>query len=196
MAECWSCGAERGDAAFCTTCNEIQPVSDRVDYFSTLGLERRMRQDRDAIEKGFREASRDVHPDRFGTASAVARKIALARTEKVNHAYRTLKDPQARAEYLMKLEGVDVAGEHKRTEDPAFLMEMLELQESVDQKNEDELEALHGDMKKRFDEHLGALEGHFDRGEGSREDAVRSLDELRYLKRLLDRVDAKLEEMY
>src|SRR5438874_10527980 len=108
MAECWSCGAERGAASFCGTCKKVQPVSKSASFFEVLGLPPRMTVDLAALEKSYREISRKVHPDRFGMATSVERKLALEQTTRLNDAYRTLKDPQKRAEYLLELEGVKI----------------------------------------------------------------------------------------
>src|SRR5687768_14252205 len=129
--DCWSCGAERSDASFCTTCGKIQPVPQRKTYFDALGLPRRMGIDRSEIEKGFREISQKVHPDRYGRASPIERRLALEHTTWVNDAYRVLRDPRARAEYLLQLEGVTVGGEEERANDPELLMSMMELQEQA-----------------------------------------------------------------
>lgn len=196
MADCWSCGAERGDASFCTTCHTIQPVSDRVHLFDTLGLPKKMAQDREVVEKAFREASRNVHPDRFGQASSIERKLALGHTEKVNEAYRTLKDPQRRAEYLLGLEGVKVGAETARTKDPEFLMEMMALQEKVDETEDpDDLEEFEASIEKRWDGLIHTITAYFDHQDGTQSQVAQALDELRYLKRLRERIDIRLEEM-
>jgi molecular chaperone HscB len=197
MADCWSCGAERGVDFFCPTCGKIQAASPRTTLFEALGLPARMRLEKADVEKAFREVSRTVHPDRFAQADAQERKLALQLTELVNDAYRTLRDPRRRAEYLMKGQGVDAGHEQARTQDRAFLMEMLELQEQVDAtQDEAGLTRLLDDTKARARRVLGDLEGYFDDGRGERAAAVRSVQELRYLERLAERADAKLEEMY
>lgn len=194
--ECWSCGAERGEAVFCTTCEKIQPVSKRRDFFDILGLPRTFAQERAAVEKGFREGSRLVHPDRFGQTSPVERRLALEHTTQLNDAYRAIRDPERRAEYLMSLQGVTVGGEESRTKDPAFLMEMLELQEKVDEaKGADALTSFRAEIEGRRKSLLERLERYFDHRDGAQERAIAALDELRYLKRLTERIDVALEAL-
>ena len=194
MADCWSCGAERGDAVFCPACNKIQPPAASANHFAVLGLEPRMTQDRATIEKRFREISQRVHPDRFARSSAVERKLALLHTERVNEAYRALRATQSRAEHLMEI--VHAAPpEGSKARDPGFLMEMLELQESVDARDEDELEVLLRDIQTRMRRHYASLEAHFDEGNGTPGQAVDALDELRYLRRLEERIEHRLEEV-
>lgn len=195
--DCWSCGAERDAYRFCTSCTKIQPVDDRESLFGVLGLRPMMAQPKMAVQDAFREASKRVHPDGFGHASSVERKLALRSTEMVNLAYRILKDPRTRAEYLMKLQGVEVGTEHSRTQDPMFLMEMMELQEQVDESNdEDEIEDLKSGVQGRYDGLLQGLITYFDGHEGLQNDAVNALDELRYLRRLIERAETKLEGQY
>ena len=198
MTSCWSCGAEiatSGDV-FCGACGKIQPLSGR-NHFEVLGLPKGLAQAPGVVDKAFREASKQVHPDRFGAnASAVERRLAVAHTANLNEAYRALKDPQTRAEYLLSLEGLVVGDEMARTKDSAFLLEMMEHQEAVDEASsvdalEDQRQRIDGQKRDLMD----GLGRYFDHGEGRREDAAKALDELRYLKRLLDRIDARLEEM-
>ena len=197
MADCWSCGAERGAELFCPTCGKIQAAGPKASLFEVLGLPARMALDRADVDKRFREASRSVHPDRFAQASPTERKLALQLTERVNEAHRTLGDPRRRAEYLMQAQAVRVGHEAARTKDRAFLMEMLELQEQADATSDEPgLTAMLAQAKARARALLEGLEGYLDRGEGEQASAARALEELRYLERLMERVDAKLEEMY
>lgn len=196
MADCWSCGAERGEAAFCTTCGRIQPLSGRLDDFSRLGLPRTMRLDRAVLDRAFREASKLVHPDRFPRERPEERRLALAHTEKVNEAYKRLKDPRIRAEYLLSLDGVDVAEETERTEDPAFLLAMLEKQEEVEAApDEARIADLKAETRARYDHLLKLAERYFDDGEGDRDGVRAALSELRYLRRLLDQIALREEEL-
>ena len=197
MADCWSCGAERGRAVLCTSCGLIQPVPEGLDYFRALELERRMRLGRDELDRAFRVASKKVHPDRFPRTEPKQRKLALAHTELVNEAYQTLKDPQRRAEYLLELEGLEVASEVERTEDPAFLLALLEKQEAVQMAAEDaELQIIKAETKARSDALFASLEGYFEEGEGEQQQARKALIELRYLRRMLEQISAKEEELF
>lgn len=194
--DCWSCGAERGDASFCPVCQKIQPLSRSATFFEVLGLPPRQRLEPSQIDRAFRDASKNVHPDRFGQTSAVERRLAVEHTASLNDAYRTLKDPGRRAEYLLKLQGVDVGAQDARTTDQALLLEMLELQELVEDASD--LEAtlsLERTFKTRQKANLDRLAGYFDDQQGSRTQATNDLIELRYLARLLERISNRIEEM-
>ena len=77
-----------------------------MDYFAIFSLPPHLTLDTAALEKSFYALSRRLHPDRFASQSAEAQAAALAESSRLNDAYRTLKDPIARTEYLLALEGV------------------------------------------------------------------------------------------
>jgi molecular chaperone HscB len=131
---CWSCRAPAGSVDVCAACGALQPSPPGRDLFQVLGLPRAFALDGAALERRFRELSRQFHPDRFAQASAPERRISLDRSTAINDAYRTLRDPVRRAAYLLKLHGISVDDEGrgtgtKVTLPPAFLEEVMELRE-------------------------------------------------------------------
>jgi len=74
-----------------------------------------------------------LHPDRFHQASDYERSLSLERTAVLNDAYRTLRDPVARVEYLLRLEGVRKDGEVKQQAPPDLLEEVFELNEYLEE---------------------------------------------------------------
>jgi molecular chaperone HscB len=109
---CWSCSIGHNDSTlFCPHCSKIQPPPGG-DYFQVFGLERRFQVDLSMLEHEFHRLSRKVHPDRFARAGENERQWSLADTALLNDAYRTLKDPLHRTEYLLKLEGAEIGEEH------------------------------------------------------------------------------------
>jgi molecular chaperone HscB len=109
---CWSCSVGSNEPAlFCAHCSKIQPPPGG-DFFQVFGLERKFQIDLPALEQEFHRLSRKVHPDRFARASENEREWSLADTALLNDAYRTLKDPLYRTEYLLKLEGAEIGEEH------------------------------------------------------------------------------------
>ena len=196
MAECWSCGAERGSAKFCNVCQVIQPVSAKVDFFEALELKQSMRLSRGEIDKAFREISKLVHPDRFAKDETPQRKLALQHSERVNQAYKVIKNDQTRAEHLLELRGVEVAAQTERTEDKAFLLELLEKQEMIEEiKDLDQLTEQKDTSKKRHKALIKRLEQIFDEEQGSLDEARSSLIELRYIRRMLQLIESKEEEL-
>lgn len=117
-AVCWSCGKPlEGAAALCAECGKVQPISVMQDYFSVFGLPRKLTIDTSALERSFYKLSRRLHPDVYARASADEQQWSLEQTSLLNDAYRTLKNPVARTEYLLKLEGKPVASEEQAEQD-------------------------------------------------------------------------------
>ncbi len=98
-----------------------QPAS--ADFFSVFQLPHKLALDVKALEKAFYRRSREVHPDRFAQAGADKQQWSLEQTSLLNDAYRTLKDPISRTEYLLLLEGVTLADEKSPAKTPPELLE-------------------------------------------------------------------------
>jgi molecular chaperone HscB len=129
---CWHCQSEMTGEYFCDQCVKVQPLSKELDYFACLGLPRLLTIDPQAIESKFYELSRVFHPDFYQQKTQTEQAISLGNSALLNTAYRTLKDPIQRAEYLLKLE----AGSAKdiRNSPPADLFEeILSLQEDLEE---------------------------------------------------------------
>jgi molecular chaperone HscB len=110
----------------------IAPFPPGTDYFTALGLPRRLQIDRADLERRYHELSRRFHPDFFQTSPTRERLASLENSALINKAYRTLRDPLARAEYLVRLE--TGAGAEIRAEAPqALFEEILELNEQLDE---------------------------------------------------------------
>jgi molecular chaperone HscB len=118
---CWSCSVGHNDSTlFCPDCSKIQPPPGG-DFFQVFDLPRGFVIDLPALEREFHRLSRKVHPDRFARAGENERQWSLADTALLNDAYRTLKDPLYRTEYLLKLEGAEIGEEFsgKGAKDPS-----------------------------------------------------------------------------
>ena len=117
---CWSCGAPlEGAGHFCASCAKVQPPA-RMDYFRFFGLMRKLNIDTGWLEKEFYRLSRKLHPDVYARASADEQSWSLQRSSLLNDAYRTLKDPIARTEYLLQLEGVHLEEQSRAATDKAL----------------------------------------------------------------------------
>ena len=89
------------------------------DYLAKFGLGRHLQLDTQALEKQFYSQSRRLHPDRFAAKPAAEQHAALAASSDLNDAYRTLKDPVARTQYLLSLEGVELEEQSKAATEAA-----------------------------------------------------------------------------
>ncbi len=136
MQACSNCGAGAPlDAHFCPQCTKILPLQRQADYFSFLGLPRKLNLDAADLERRFRSLSRQFHPDYFYNATPVERRASLERSSYLNDAYRTLRQPSGRIEYLLKIEGLAPKGpeEAARQVPPALLEEVFALNEELDE---------------------------------------------------------------
>jgi molecular chaperone HscB len=107
-----------------------------ADYFSVFGLPRKLWLEMNALEQKFLQLSWKLHPDNFVNASEEEQELSLKRSSQLNDAYRTLKDPVARVEYLLEIEGERKEGEKKQQAPPELLEEVFELNESLDELRE------------------------------------------------------------
>ena len=107
-----------------------------VDYFAIFGLPRKLWIEMSALEQKFLQMSWKLHPDNFVNAPEQERELSLKRSSELNDAYRTLRDPVGRIEYLLGIEGARKEGEHKQQAPPELLEEVFELNESLDELRE------------------------------------------------------------
>jgi molecular chaperone HscB len=114
---CWSCGTMRA-VHFCSSCGKVQPPVP-VDYFTFFGFPRKLDLDTADLEKEFYALSRRLHPDVFGQADERERSWSLEQSSMLNDAYRTLKDPIKRTEYLLRLEGIELEEQSKQATEKA-----------------------------------------------------------------------------
>jgi molecular chaperone HscB len=114
---CWSCGSMRA-AHFCESCGKVQPPQP-ADYFLFFGLPRKLNLDVAALEKDFYELSRKLHPDLSVRAGSQEQEWSLEQSSLLNDAYRTLRDPIKRTQYLLRLEGVELEEQSKSATEKA-----------------------------------------------------------------------------
>jgi molecular chaperone HscB len=115
--ECWSCGDMRA-TRFCSSCGKVQPPMP-TNYFTFFGLPRKLNINEAALQREFYAMSRKLHPDVYAGASGREQEWSLEATSLLNDAFRTLKDPITRTEYLLKLEGVNTEEQSKSATDAA-----------------------------------------------------------------------------
>ncbi|HXR17158.1 MAG TPA: Fe-S protein assembly co-chaperone HscB [Terriglobales bacterium] len=116
-SSCWSCGTMRA-VQFCSACGKVQPPKP-VDYFTFFALPRKLHLDTALLEREFYELSRKLHPDLCARADKREQEWSLEQSSLLNDAYRTLKDPIRRTEYLLRLEGVELEEQSKAATEKA-----------------------------------------------------------------------------
>jgi molecular chaperone HscB len=132
-----------------------------TDYFTVFGLPRKLTVDADALQRRFYELSRQHHPDFHQGTDPARQAETLARSALVNRAYRALRDPLPRVEYLIALEeGREVReGASEKPKAPReLLQEMLEVQEALE---EARAEGMTGEGADRVREERARLEARY-----------------------------------
>jgi molecular chaperone HscB len=114
---CWSCGSMRA-AHFCESCGKVQPPAPS-NYFAFFGLPLKLNVDIAVLEKDFYALSRKLHPDLNVRAEGQQQEWSMEQSSMLNDAYRTLKDPIKRTQYLLHLEGVELEEQSKTATEQA-----------------------------------------------------------------------------
>jgi len=210
--ECWSCAVAHNESTlFCPHCSKIQPPPGG-DYFSVFSLVPMLDLDLGMLEHQFHKLSRKLHPDRFARASVSEKEWSLADTALLNDAYRTLRDPIRRTEYLLKLRGAEIGEEHagKDRKDPSrvpadLLEEAFDLNMQLEEMrmakkmgdSDPELQSSLEQAKKKFNDMLDGVDldlraqwkvwdsGDENRRKESEKKMVSLLDRRRYISNLV-----------
>ena len=112
------------------------------------------------LRKEFLQLQAQAHPDRHQGEN---RARAEGLSSRINEAYKTLQNPLLRAQYLLGLRGVDVAeDETAKVEDPALLMEVLEMRETIEEvEDEGQLQSLKAQNDAKIEKSVSILEQAF-----------------------------------
>src|SRR3954467_9653824 len=192
-AECWSCSSPLAlSEHFCSTCGKVQPVRP-LTHFEFFGLRKKLNLDESRLQQDFYALSRKLHPDVYARATGNEQEWSLQKTSQLNDAYRTLKDPITRTQYLLLLEGIQLeeqsksatdaarqSGEEKKQVVPPELLEEvfelnMQLQELKMGERDPETLAQLESAKKNFEQKLDdsnfELRKHWDAWDSSRDQA-------------------------
>ena len=126
---CPFCGAAARDH-LCAECGRVQPVLPGTDYFTFLSLPRKLKLNEAELEKSFYGLSRQLHPDYFMNASPKEQQASMEQSSLLNDAYRTLREPIPRIQYLLSLEGYKEA---EKKAPPDLLEEVFELNMQIEE---------------------------------------------------------------
>jgi molecular chaperone HscB len=146
------------------------------------------------MEQAYRQLQSQVHPDRFVHASDAERRASMQSATQVNEAHRTLKNPLARARYLLALQQVDVGSENNTAMPAEFLQQQMQWRESVeDAANQPEaLAELERRLAREMKDRYAELENRLD-SDGDYALAAESVRKLMFLERLHEEIGDALE---
>lgn len=126
------------------------------DYFAIFGIEKKLALDVEDLQRRFYSNSRDWHPDRHARAGAEQLAFAEEASATLNDAWRTLRDPVARAEYVLKSEGFDIGEQRGRDVPPELLEEVFELNMALEEARAGD-EAAQAEVSRALDRFEGLL---------------------------------------
>jgi molecular chaperone HscB len=174
---CWNCHERTVGTHFCSSCGKVLQVPEHSDYFAMFEMPRKLWIEMGGLEQKFLQLSWKLHPDNFVNATATEREISLKRSSELNDAYRTLRDPVARVEYLLAIEGARKEGHNKQQVPPELLEEVFELNESLDELREAKASGGDtGNLKHRLEASEKNFEGKLTEVDGELRSAAREWD--------------------
>ena len=162
------------------------------NHFELFSLPQRYVLERAQLDARYRDMQRSVHPDRYASASDQERRISMQQTTKINEAYEVLKDPLKRGRYLLELRGHAIQDQQSSHQDPAFLMQQMELRETLAEirEQDDPLQALDR-LAQEIRSQYGALESALAQAlddDAEFEQAVTLVLRMQFFKRLQEEV--------
>ncbi len=167
-----------------------------MNHFELFGLSNQFELEGGLLSEQYRELQRRFHPDKFATASERDRLLAIQKSAQINDAYQTLKNPISRAEYILSESGLDIRGEQKTLQDMTFLMQQMELRETLEEipsssDPELALASLESDILVMFKDRLKQLSSELNQKQ--LEAAADSVRKLRFVVKLQHEIE-QLEE--
>ncbi len=173
-------------------------------YFELFGLPTAFAIDNERLSDRYRHLLGSLHPDRFASASDQEKRLSMQASILVNEAFQTLKDPLARARYLLGLHAGDQGPDTETTKDGAFLMEQMELRETLaEAKGQDDPYASVNRVLVHVAEHNRALHGQLEAifkepdaaGLSEAREIVRKLQFLDKCRRDAENLEAELDDL-
>ena len=166
-----------------------------TNYFELFQLPIKLPIDSSQLTVNYQQLQRQYHPDNFAQATDNEKVAIIQKSAMINDGYQTLKNPLKAAEYLLSLQGVDVATEQNIIHDADFLMEQFSLREKLDdiesQNNVDLLDDFHSEITQRKKNVYQQLMDYISQQDW--QSAVNQIYKIRYLARLIEQIE-KLQE--
>ena len=128
--KCKVCKRPTSTPVFCDYCETLNPLPSLTDHFQLMGLPRRFEVDAGVLHDRYVALSRHTHPDLHTGEGPEVQALSLRISATVNDAYRTLRDPAARAGYLLELLGGPSSAQDKSVPE-GFLGTMMMMQEEL-----------------------------------------------------------------
>ena len=165
------------------------------DDFELMGLPRQFALDRAQLDTRWKELQKQAHPDRFAAEGAVAQRVAMQWSVRINEAYQRLKNPLKRAAYLCELLGAPVRAEDNTAMPTAFLMQQMEWREALDDAaDEADIDRLELEVASAKREMLQKCEQLLVSPEGAQK-AVQEVRSLMFVERFAQDIDRRRDQL-
>jgi len=166
-----------------------------TNYFELFQLPIKLPIDSGQLTVKYQQLQRQYHPDNFAQATDNEKVSIIQKSAMINDGYQTLKNPIKAAEYLLSLQGFDVATEQNIIHDADFLMEQFSLREKLDdienQNNVELLDDFHSEISQRKKQVYQQLLDYI--SQQNWQAALNQIYKIRYLARLIEQIE-KLQE--
>lgn len=167
------------------------------NYFELFDLPSSFNIDTQLLARNYRELQKNVHPDKFASGSDQEKRLSVQLAAHINEANQTLKSPQRRARYMLEQNGVDFDDEKDTSLDPEFLMEQIELRESLETaKDQQQLDAVMNSLVTRRDEIMNNLTAMLtETDQAQLQAAKKEVQKLQFLAKLQSEAEALEEKL-
>lgn len=141
----------------CSKCQLLAQIPPKLNHFQLFSLNQTFEVEQKVLSSKFKALQNVLHPDRFAGKSEDQAMLADSWSSAVNDAYQTLAKPLTRALYLLECKGQPVQEGDGQNMDNAFLMQVMEVNEQLDEVDNAE------ELAKVAKANLSVLEDYFDR---------------------------------
>ena len=167
------------------------------NHFQIFGVPARFEIDLEGLETRYHELQREVHPDRFASASQAEQRVSMQLATRVNEAYQTLKSPLRRAGYLLQLHGVDPEFETNTAMPAEFLADQMEKRERLEKaaaaSDWERLIALSSELRVEQDSLFARIQRQLEAPDWN--EAAATLRQLKFLEKFGEDIGAAEERM-
>ena len=168
------------------------------NFFEIFSLTAGWQVDIGLLDSRYRQLQREFHPDRFAASGEVEKRLAVQTTSLINQAYETLKSPLKRAQYLLELEGINADQESHITSDASFLMQQIELRESLEEAEQGAdplaaLESMHDDVDSQYRQLQNSFEEQYHSTDYNM--ALDTVAKMQFFSKLLIEIEQREEEL-
>ena len=172
------------------------------NYFELYGLPESFEIDLASLSATYQQLQRLTHPDKFAGQSEQQQRIALQKNAQVSDGFQALKSPVRRAEHLLSLRGIELAGETQTMQDTDFLMQQMHWREMLaDIQESDDPEQIIDDLNEEVDQQLLMLNKRLVdalkvNDEANNQQAADDVRKMKFILKLQSEVAEKEEQLF